>query len=175
MSFLVVVLGLGVLAAVGAGIYLAGAKAVKRSADRSLQIVPGVELDVPANWYGSHEAEARLHRRLRDAVASVRAAAAGDASLALTLSQLEDHALRLDRHLINVARLPASARQPQVAEATRAVETFEELTAQTLTGATAYGLESSTSDLSRLTDELGALEAARQEVEEIDRRQRGEA
>ncbi|MGH1505450.1 MAG: hypothetical protein ACRBI6_18000 [Acidimicrobiales bacterium] len=175
MSFVVVLLGLGVLAAVGAGIYLAGAKAVKRSADRSLQIVPGVELDVPANWYGSHEAEARLHRRLRDAVASVRSAAASDASLAVTLGQLEEHALRLDRHLINIARLPASTRQPQVAEATRAVETFEELTAQTITGATSFAVDSSTSDLTRLTEELGALEAARQEVEEIDRRQRGEA
>lgn len=167
--------GLVVLAAVGAGVYLVGAQAVKRSTDRSLQVVPGTELDVPSNWFGSHEAEARLHRRLRDAVAALRSAAGSDLTLASTLTQIEHHAIRLDQHLINVSRLPAASRSAQIGELEGSIAALEELTTQAITGSSGLGTGAITADLQRLSADLQALDAAKAEVEEIDRRHLGEA
>lgn len=76
MTFLLVavlgLLGVGILSAAAYGIYLATQR-VKADQIRDAALIPGVPTNAPASWAGSHDPEARMHRRLRDALAALRA------------------------------------------------------------------------------------------------------
>ena len=90
------------------------------------QVVPGLPSRAPAAWAGAHSPEARLHRRLRDAVHAMRASPALEDGWAIeSRVALEQHALAVDDRLVAVAALPDTVRaQPlaAVAEAVAAVE-----------------------------------------------------
>lgn len=136
---------------------------------RANQVVPGVPSAAPVSWAGSHDPEARLHRRLRDAVAAVRASTRDltDGRVLDLRTELEQGALAVDESLVAVAALPAAHRAEPLARATAAVEDIEQAAAD-LAGATVT--EASTR-LARALDgarrDAELLAEARSEVERL--------
>lgn len=123
-----VVLLLIVLAAAAAVIgVVVLAQRNQASFERANQLLPGVATSAPASWAGSHEPEARLHRRLRDAMAALRANQAfdDDGRLLDLRVDLEQNAIALDEQLVGVAALPVHLRGSSLEKLAGAVETIE--------------------------------------------------
>ncbi|MBF4997110.1 hypothetical protein IRT45_08075 [Nocardia sp. BSTN01] len=125
------------------------------------QVVPGTATRAPSAWARSHDPEARLHRRLRDAMAALRAVTAYDTAATVTLrADLEQSALALDDHLVAISMLRPDARTAQRAQAERAVAAVEAGVADYATAATRPDLGALESDLAgvrarlRTADEL---------------------
>lgn len=123
MTVLVVLL---VIVALVAAAAVAAARSGKRRYAEANQIVPGTAGSAPPEWAGAHTPEALLHRRLRDAVAALRANPAMEDAWSMDARvSLEQQALAVDNRLIAVAALPPPARagrMPAVADAVAAVE-----------------------------------------------------
>ncbi|GAA4682573.1 hypothetical protein [Gordonia humi] len=127
MTVLVLVILL-VLALVVAGVGLF-AFALARSSKKTMvqnAVIPGVAVAVPAEWGGSHDPEARLHRRIRDAVAAL------DATIGMTgvdqidvRARLMVSAQQLDERLVAIWSLPRQARQAPLAEVESGVAALE--------------------------------------------------
>ncbi len=94
------------------------------------QVIPGVATKAPKEWAGAHSPEARLHRRLRDAMEAVRVNADLDQlSLVEVRSSLEEQALATDDKLIAAAVLPKGYREPQIDAIAETVGQIEEVVA----------------------------------------------
>jgi len=79
------------------------------------EVIPGVPTRAPKEWAGAHSAEARLHRRLRDAMTGLRAnPALDDPSLLDVREALQREALAIDDQLVAVAALPPRVRDEPV-------------------------------------------------------------
>lgn len=90
------------------------------------EIVPGVPTNAPKQWAGAHSPEARMHRRLRDAVAALRANASLDApDMATIRADLEAQALAVDERLIAAAALPKAHRDEPLGQIEAAVQSIE--------------------------------------------------
>jgi hypothetical protein len=130
MGFLLVLVALVVVlgGAVGAVALAARARNQYRASN---QVVPGRPTQAPASWAGSHDPEAILHRRLRDAMAALRANQAFDHDGVLldVRVELEEQALALDEQLVAVAALPRLHRAEPLALMTEAVSTIEKAVA----------------------------------------------
>ena len=154
MRLLVVVLV--VVAAV-----VAGAAAVVRSQKRSFaadnEVVPGTPTRAPAAWAGAHTPEARLHRRLRDAVVGLRAnPAMEDAWMLDARVALEQHALAVDERLVAVAALPERVRAQPLVEVASAVEAVEAAVASYVSGpAERDGLDQAMTEVAERVAALG--------------------
>lgn len=85
----------------------------------------------PPEWSGSHSPEARLHRRLVQAVKALQAQGdmveEGVQHLELRV-ELEQHALAVDHRLITVAALPPGAREQALAQVEVSVSAVETAT-----------------------------------------------
>ncbi len=90
------------------------------------ELIPGVSTGAPKAWAGAHSPEARLHRRLRDAMTALRANRSLDEPALVEVREaLEREALAVDDRLVAAAALPKNVRDEpirQVAEAVDAVE-----------------------------------------------------
>ncbi|HET7489948.1 MAG TPA: hypothetical protein VFJ85_18625 [Acidimicrobiales bacterium] len=143
----------GVLAAIVAG----GAALVRSSWQRHLRandVVPGVTTRAPRSWAGAHTAQARLHRRLRDAVRALRAnPALDDPWMIEHRVRIEQQALAIDDRLVAAAALPLRLQAEPLAAAAGAVDALEAAVASLVSSQPA--LEAPT-----------ALEAAIAEVEQ---------
>jgi hypothetical protein len=107
----------------------------KRKYAEANEVVPGTATGAPAEWAGAHTPEARLHRRLRDAVAALRAnPALEDAYRMDARVSLEQHALAVDARLIAVAALPERVRAVPLASVAAAVDAVEAAVASLVTG-----------------------------------------
>ncbi|HEX2048662.1 MAG TPA: hypothetical protein VHF27_12920 [Acidimicrobiales bacterium] len=140
MTGVLVFLGLVVVAAV------VGATVVVRSQKRRFaeanEVVPGTATRAPAEWAGAHTPEARLHRRLRDAVAALRAnRVLEDAWRMDARVSLEQHALAVDERLIAVAALPERVRAEPLAGVAAAVDAVEAAVASLVAGPAASRLD----------------------------------
>jgi hypothetical protein len=94
------------------------------------EIIPGTPTRAPKAWAGAHSQEARLHRRLRDAMVVLREnASLDDPSLAPARSALEREALAIDDALIGIAALPKHHREAHMTDVASAVEAVEEAVA----------------------------------------------
>lgn len=160
------VLAAGLLLAllVAVGMVTAVAVGVKRSRRRANEVVPGVTSPAPVAWAGAHSPEARLHRRLRDAVRAMRAQPAVAGPAEDLRGDLERAALALDEHLVAVAALPPATRSAPLARVDEAVAGLEEAAA--MWGARAVG---GVDDGSTLVDgvrlRLRLLDQARAELD----------
>ncbi|AYF73898.1 hypothetical protein D7D52_08510 [Nocardia yunnanensis] len=131
------------------------------------EVIPGTPTRAPASWAGSHDPEARLHRRLRDAMTAVRTANSLDDGTTIVLrAELEQAALAWDDRLVAIAALPAAARESQRATATQGVETVEAAVAQYVSAATqrtaadvAAGLDAASAQLRIEAEIRKSLEA----------------
>ena len=132
MSTAVVVVLLFVVSAVVAATVVV--RAQKRKFAEANVVVPGTGTKAPAEWAGAHTPEARLHRRLRDAVAAVRAnPAMEDAFMMDARVALEQQALAVDERLIAVAALPERVRAEPLASVGAAVDALETAVAAVVT------------------------------------------
>lgn len=110
----------GVVAVLGAV-----AAAVARDRRRRNQVVPGTDTGAPLAWAGAHTPEARLHRRLRDAVTAVRAIADPDGSLLSARVEIERAAVEVDRHLVALSAMHERERAGRIGTASSAVAAIE--------------------------------------------------
>lgn len=159
-----------------AAAFVVGASAVAKNNKKRNQVVPGITSPAPASWSGSHDPEAKLHRRVRDAVAGLHAIAGHDPAMASTIAKVNEEALAIDQQLVAVSLIADRFKDQAMPNLTKAVEDLEEITAQAV-GRSARTSELSVGDqLSDLSDRLEAMRLARAEVEEADRRgQTGQA
>jgi hypothetical protein len=106
----------------------------KRDFARANEVVPGRATRAPAEWAGAHTPEARMHRRLRDAVEALRASPAMEDSWMLDARvSLEEQAVAVDERLIAVAALPAGVRAEPLATIGPAVDAVETAVAALVT------------------------------------------
>ncbi|MEM8619003.1 MAG: hypothetical protein AAGF73_04725 [Actinomycetota bacterium] len=168
---------IALVVAVGAIIAFGVALAVrgKREYDTANEIVPGIPSAAPDSWAGSHSPEAKLHRRLRDAVAALRANPhVAKQGLADTTAALEREALAIDERLIAAAALPERTRADAVAAFEPLVTGLEDAMTDLVTSVqVAKSQELVERAVSDADLRLQALAEARAEVERIDHRQQG--
>ena len=123
MTVVVVLVLFVVAAAVAATVVV---RSGKRGYAKANEVVPGTATRAPAEWAGAHTPEARLHRRLRDAVKALRASPAiEDAWMLDARVSLEQQALAVDERLIAVAALPERVRAEPLAGVAAAVDAVE--------------------------------------------------
>lgn len=90
------------------------------------EVIPGVPTRAPKEWAGAHSQEARLHRRLRDAMVVLREnASLDDPSLSPARSALEREALAIDDALVGIAALSKQHREARMPDVVTAVEAVE--------------------------------------------------
>ena len=124
MTSVIVLVLLCLCAAVVAGSLVV--RSGKRKSAQANEVVPGRATRAPAEWAGAHTPEARLHRRLRDAVAALRAnPALEDAWMLDARVSLEEQAVAVDERLIAVAALPERVRVEPLAGVGAAVDAVE--------------------------------------------------
>ncbi|MGI8983077.1 MAG: hypothetical protein ACR2HM_00860 [Acidimicrobiales bacterium] len=134
MTVIVVLLLLVASAAVAATVVV---RTNKRKFAEANVVVPGTATRAPAEWAGGHTPEARLHRRLRDAVAALRANPALEDVFAMDARvSLEQQALAVDERLVAVAALPEAVRAQPLATVSEAVEAVEAAVAKLVAGPT---------------------------------------
>ncbi|HUR23308.1 MAG TPA: hypothetical protein VMZ73_05490 [Acidimicrobiales bacterium] len=132
MTAVLVLLLLVVSAVVAATVVV---RTQKRNFAAANVVVPGTDTKAPAEWAGAHTPEARLHRRLRDAVASLRAnPAMEDAFMMDARVSLEQQALAVDERLMAVAALPERVRTEPMASVAAAVDAVEAAVAALVSG-----------------------------------------
>lgn len=160
-----------VVAAVVVVLAVVGALVVVRTARRRYaaanEVVPGVATRAPAAWAGAHSVEARLHRRLRDAVAAVQAAGHDDFTVVEARAALEQQALHIDDRLVAVAALPERVRGEPLARVSAAVDAVEEAAAA-IAGATPAldGRSSLDEAVAQVAERVALLAEARAELED---------
>lgn len=131
------------------------------------EIIPGVPTRAPKQWAGAHSTEARLHRRLRDAMSALRESHGVDAAeLADVMAALEREALAIDDHLITVAALPARTRVAPLEACATAVQAVEDAVTDVvlLRGPTHEEL---TMGIERVRTRVGLVREARRELAEL--------
>lgn len=164
-----ILLGLVAVVAVGVAFGAALASGARRDQRARLEIVPGVATAAPVAWAGAHTPEAKLHRRLGDAVRSMRAQPTLAAPVFVEQrSALEQEAVRIDARLIAFAALTGERRAAGIEQVASLVERFESAVADLVTAS----LDDPASLETVITEselKLRALEAARAEVERLDR------
>lgn len=123
-------------AVVAVGGAVAGIRTVvvrsKASVVAANQVVPGHPTRAPESWAGSHDVEARLHRRLRDAMTALRANEHfdDDGDLLDVRVDLEQQALALDDRLVAVSALSSASRSDALAQVADVVGLIEQTVAE---------------------------------------------
>ena len=153
MTVVVVLLLFVVSAAVAATVVVRTQK--RRFAEANV-VVPGTDTKAPAEWAGAHTPEARLHRRLRDAVAAVRANPAMEDAFRMDARvSLEQQALSVDERLIAVAALPERVRAEPLASVSAAVDAVEAAVAALVAGPdSASGLDQAMAEVAERVSRL---------------------
>lgn len=148
------VLLVGVLAAFA--LIAVVAARTKNAFEASNEVVPGRRSPAPSSWAGSHDAEALLHRRLRDAMAALRQNQLfdDDGTLLELRVELEQQAIMLDERLVGLAALPASIRDEPRAELTADVAMVEQAVADLVRTTTASARPALEATLARIRERL---------------------
>lgn len=129
------------------------------------EVVPGVKSNAPKSWAGSHTPEARLHRRLRDAVLALQSnSSLDDPSLTDVRATLEREALGVDDRLVAVAALPKGRRSDLVREVEKAVHAIEEAVTSVV-ALRGPSLESVERGIEDVKARMLLVESAREELE----------
>lgn len=129
MELVVTILLLVVLVVVGA-LAFAAYRGARSFADAN-EVIPGVPTNAPSAWAGAHSTEARLHRRLRDAMTALRANRSLDQpDLVGVREALEQEALAVDDRLVAAAALPKAVRDAPLQRVAEAVEAIEATVAE---------------------------------------------
>lgn len=150
-----------------AGVVVAAvSRTQKRKFAAANQLLPGMPTRAPASWAGAHTPEARLHRRLRDSLAALRANPGLDTiGFMDARAALEVQAVAVDDALVAAAALPERLRAKPLADAEAAVVAVENAVA----ALAAQPAENARADLDRAlaeaTERVELLAKARAELE----------
>ncbi|MFI1917674.1 hypothetical protein [Nocardia sp. NPDC020380] len=165
MVLTLVLLLLIVIAAVVAAVMVVSSKQ-KQSVSAANEVVPGTPTRAPASWAGSHDPEPRLHRRLRDAMTTLRTANALDDGTTIVLrAELEQAALAWDDRLVAIAALPAPHRERQREAAAQAVQSIEDGVAQYVSASTTSATAELQAGLSSVRTQLDIQAQIRKSLE----------
>lgn len=154
---------------VGFGVALAVRS--KREFAEQNEVVPGTKSPAPASWAGAHSREARLHRRLGDAVrAALQNPRFVELGLASQTKAIEAEALAIDERLVAVSGLAPAHKDSALDALENHVVELEQTIADMVTGVTvADSRELLQQAVSAADLRLHALAQARAEIEQIDR------
>ncbi len=160
---------LSVAAVIGFGIALA-VRSRREFAEQN-QVVPGRPSPAPASWAGAHTREAKLHRRLGDAIKGARQNPRFvELGLTEQMQRLDAEALAIDARLVAAAALPASHRDKAIDRLEAHVVDLEDAVAEMVTSITvAESKQQLEAAVSAADIKLQALAQARAEIEAIDR------
>ncbi|HUG85879.1 MAG TPA: hypothetical protein VMM13_15050 [Euzebya sp.] len=173
MSAIVILVLLVGLAVIGAGIAFFVAlsrKGTQRMATQH-EVIPGVPSAAPPEWAGAHTPEAGMHRRLRDAVAGLRAQAGSpgeDVELLELRVEVEQQAIAVDDRLIAAAALPPSVRAQALDEVERAVASVEEAAGAIAAQIASTGLGGDDRSLADLTGRVRVATQSRAQLDAMD-------
>ncbi len=165
MTALAVIAVVAALTVAGVGaLWYFGSSAVKRNATKKQEIVPGVKSAAPLGWVGAHTPEAKLHRRLRDAVAGLRAVA--DANVAANVNVLEQEALKVEGQLVAAAGLADRIKPPALEQLEVAVTQIENVAGRLIHRSAELSSGDVQAQLAELSTRLELLDQARAELED---------
>lgn len=150
-------------------------RTVRTNYEQSNQVVPGTPTAAPTSWLGSHDPEARLHRRLIDAVRALNANQQFDTfGTYLDLRvELEQQAVVIDNELVAVAALPVGQRQEPLAKLTGAVESIEVAVGELARTSAQNAADQLARTLDGLRERTSTLEEAKAALDELDRQEGG--
>ncbi|OBJ51707.1 hypothetical protein [Mycobacterium sp. 1423905.2] len=127
----------------------------QRAITRDNQLIPGRPTRAPRSWARSHDPEARLHRRLRDALTALHAVDALDTGSTVVLrADLEQTALELDDHLVAVSQLSPVHKGELLGSITATVDAIEAAVARYATAATGPDTTALEADLATVQHQL---------------------
>jgi hypothetical protein len=138
------------------------------------RVVPQRPSRAPITWLVAPELAARLHRRLRAAIAMasiVRLGAAHDLGLGLVdvVEQLEHRGVDLDEQLVLAAHAPRGTRRRMLRELQSEVAELERLAERTVRMARAWtGAPPNERTLAYVRERLDLLESALRELDGLD-------
>jgi hypothetical protein len=140
---------------------------------KQLRLRPKTRSQAPTAWLVSTSEPARLHRRLRRAAAIARSAGArGDSTISGMATELEDHAIALEAHLVALSRVWRRERDGRHHVHTQVVHVEQlasRLSASAVTAAQTRALGAGSPDaLRELEERLDALDAARIELAQLE-------
>lgn len=160
----VVILILTLLVALAVALAAAIHHRQQRAVTDANQLIPGRPTHAPRSWALSHDPEARLHRRLRDAMGALYAVNAVDTGTTIVLrADLEQTALDLDDHLVAVAQLAPSHRDELLATITTTVQSIEAAVAR-------YAAAATMADATTLEADLATVQRHLDVTREVQRR-----
>jgi hypothetical protein len=161
------VIAVVVLAAVAGGVVLAG-RSRKEFKDANV-VVPGRPTPAPGSWAGSHDPEARLHRRRRDAMTALRANQSfdDDGGLLDLRVDLEQQALALDERLVAVAALPEASKGQALFDIESAVAMVESAVASLATRSVGEVRPQVERAVDRVDERTSMLEQVRAQLEAL--------
>lgn len=164
---------LAVVAVVGFGVALA-VRSRTEFAEQN-EVVPGRRSPAPASWAGAHSREAKLHRRLGDAVKGARQNPRFvELGLAAQMNAIDAEAMAIDERLVAAAGLPASHKDTAIDQLEEHVVALEDTIAEVVTSVSvADSKQQLEAAVSAADIKLQALAEARAEVEAIDRQVSG--
>jgi len=166
-GFLLAVLfvGVAVVAVVGAA-YALGAQRVKQNARQSQEIAPGQRSAAPLGWAGAHTPEAKLHRRLGDAMSGLRKATDDDPIVGPNVNVVEREALKIEQQLVSASHLASRLKGPAIEELSIAVDQIENVSAQLIQRSAELSAGDVKAQLDELSERLHLLDEARAELNE---------
>ena len=164
---------LAVAAVVGFGVALAVRS--KREFSEQNQVVPGRPSPAPASWAGAHSREAKLHRRLGDAVRGAHENPRFvELGLAAQMQAIDAEAMAIDERLVAAAALPAAHRDAAIDPLEANVDQLEAAIVEMVTSISVADSKQQLEQAVSAADlKLQALAEARAEVELIDRQVAG--
>jgi hypothetical protein len=174
MGIVLLLLVLAVLIVGGLTIAFAlGGVAVGKNAKKSMELVPGVPAKAPASWFGSHEAEAKLFRRLQEAVRGIHAMGEANPQSYDTVASVEHQALRLEQQMVATSHIADRLKTDVIAQLDAAVAQIEEIAAAVIGRESGILNSGVKNELDSLAERLDLMDRARAEVDEVDRGEPG--
>ena len=154
------------IAVAGGAALVVGAQRVKQNARRGQQIAPGTPSAVPLGWAGAHTPEAKLHRRLGQAMSGLRAVTDGDPLVTANVQVVEREALKIEQKLVAASMMAERLKGPAINELGTAVDQIEDVSAQLIQRSAELSSGDVQAQLGELSERLDLLDQARAELDE---------
>lgn len=154
-----------ILVAGVAGAFYAGAQRVKQNTRKSQQLAPGTPSAVPLGWAGAHTPEAKLHRRLGQAMSGLRAATDDDLMVTANVEVVEREALKIEQQLVAASMMAERLKGPAIDELSAAVDQIENVSAQLIQRSAELSSGDVQAQLAELSERLDLLDQARAELD----------
>ncbi len=166
------VLGLlvvGAVVGIGAAVaFVFGAATIGRKAKQDLRLVPGTPARVPDHWFGSHDREAVLYRRLLQAIRGVQTAAGDQPGTSDTVASLEQQALGIEAQLVGVTLIAPTLRTPVLEQLAVTVADVERICSEVVGREAGWSRPEVRRQLDDLAERLELIDRARAELEQTE-------